>query len=96
MMNSTKKNKHPHGHVGGHLGAKRKKDKPQKQPRASKLHILACHGVGRVDLGFMYAPLLSTLRIGFEALGHEPPASRRGLRPRRCSDARASTRCCAI
>ena len=55
-MNSTKK-KHPHGHVGGHLGAKRKKDKPQKQPRAPKLHILACHGVGRVDLGFMYAHL---------------------------------------
>ena len=69
-MNSTKK-KHPHGHVSGHLGAKRKKDKSPKQPRASKLHILACHGVGRVDLGFMYAPLLSTLKIGFEALGHE-------------------------
>ena len=47
-MNSTKK-KHPHGHVGGHHGAKRKKDKSPKQPRAPKLHILACHGIGRVD-----------------------------------------------
>ena len=64
MMNSTKKNKHPHGHVGGHLGAKRKKDKSPKQPRAPKLHILACHGVGRVDLGFMYAAHLADAYLG--------------------------------